>query len=59
MGGAYNGCGSGLLGVTSNKLATFSPDKTAYVFQAHVGNVAIKNRTTEFKNAGVLCYTNN
>lgn len=53
------GVAVGLLGVTSNKLATFSPDKTAYVFQAHVGNVAIKNRTTEFKNAGVLCYTNN
>ena len=48
-----------MLGVTSNKLATFSPDRTAFAFQAHVGNVAIKNHTTECKNVGVLCYTEN
>ena len=32
MGGSDNGCGSGLLGVTPNKLV---PDRMAFTLQAH------------------------
>ena len=32
MGGSDNGCGSGLLGVTTNKLV---PDRMAFTLQAH------------------------